>query len=236
MSVGALPQGNNTVTVFVRDAAGNKAEVTSKVMVDSTEEFGSKDLMPGAKGADIKAFQEQLRERGYKKTKLTGVYDKQTQQMVARYQRRAELQPSGVFTKRTRENFIGRIVIDISQFKLRLIRDGKVVKTYKVAVGQPAYPTPTGNYVVVNKQADPTWTPPPDSDWAKGLGPIPPGPGNPLGTRWIGTSAPLVGIHGTYAPSSIGTRASHGCIRMHIKDVEELFEQVAVGMPVQMRA
>ncbi|MDX6647170.1 MAG: L,D-transpeptidase ErfK/SrfK [Miltoncostaeaceae bacterium] len=63
-----------------------------------------------------------------------------------------------------------------------------------------------------------------------------PGPGNPLGTRWIGTSAPAVGIHGTPADYTIGSRASHGCIRMHIPDVEKLYEQVTVGMEVDIDA
>ena len=147
-----------------------------------------------------------------------------------------KLGQSGVFGPRTREAFVGKIVIDISKFRLRLIRDGKVVRTYKIAVGQAAYPTPVGKFYVVNKESDPTWTPPKGSAWAKGLGPIPPGPGNPLGTRWIGTSAPAVGIHGTPVPRSIGTRASHGCIRMRIPDVEALYKEVAVGMPVEMRA
>jgi lipoprotein-anchoring transpeptidase ErfK/SrfK len=109
------------------------------------------------------------------------------------------------------------------------------VKTYEIAIGQPAYPTPTGTYEVVTKQKNPTWIPP-SSPWAKGLGPIPPGPGNPLGTRWIGTSAPAVGMHGTYADYSVGTPASHGCLRMHIPDVEELYDQVSVGMPVIIRS
>ena len=235
MSMGALPQGKSTVKVFVRDPAGNTSSVTSQVMVDSTEDFGSNDLMPGAVGKDVKTLQEQLKSRGFKRIALTGVYDKQTEAAVKRYQKRYKLRQSGMFLVKTREKFVGRIVIDLSSFKLRLYRDGKAVMTFPIAVGMPAYPTPTGNYSIVNKQADPTWTPPPDSSWAKGLGPIPPGPGNPLGTRWIGTSAPLVGIHGTNAPSSIGTRASHGCIRMRIPDVEKLYEQVAVGMPVQMR-
>ena len=61
------------------------------------------------------------------------------------------------------------------------------------------------------------------------------GPGNPLGTRWIGTSAPAIGIHGTPVPSSIGTRASHGCIRMYIPDVERLYRQVEIGTRVYIR-
>jgi lipoprotein-anchoring transpeptidase ErfK/SrfK len=129
---------------------------------------------------------------------------------------------------------VGKITVDLSSTTLTLERNGKVVKTYRVAIGQPAYPTPTGTFKIVNKQKNPTWNPP-DSPWAEGLGAIPPGPGNPLGTRWIGTSAPAVGIHGTYADYSIGSAASHGCLRMHIPEVEELYEMVAVGMPVEIR-
>jgi lipoprotein-anchoring transpeptidase ErfK/SrfK len=87
---------------------------------------------------------------------------------------------------------------------------------------------------VVVMAKNPTWIPP-DSPWAKGLEPIPPGDGNPLGTRWIGTSAPGVGIHGTPADWSIGTHASHGCIRMHVWEVEKLYDYVKVGMPVVIR-
>ena len=95
----------------------------------------------------------------------------------------------------------------------------------------PAHPTPLGRYRVVMKERNPTWNPP-DSPWAAGLGPVPPGPANPLGTRWIGTSASGIGIHGTPAPSTVGTAASHGCIRMYMSEVEWLFERVRIGTPV----
>ena len=78
----------------------------------------------------------------------------------------------------------------------------------------------------MNKQRNPWWYPPTYDAWAKGLKPVPPGPGNPLGTRWMGLDAPGVGIHGTDAPASIGYSASHGCIRMHVPDAEWLFEHV----------
>lgn len=236
LSVGRLPQGRNDVKVFVRDPAGNRSQKAMTVTVDSTEEFGARDLVKGARGADVKELQRQLVDRGFKRTKVSGVYDDLTVRSVRNYQRVHKIKQTGVFGPNTRTAFVGKIVVTLGKFRLQLIRDGKVVKSYRVAVGQSAYPTPTGIYRIVNKQRDPTWTPPPDSSWAKGLGPIPPGPGNPLGTRWMGTSAPFVGIHGTYAASSIGTRASHGCIRMHIKDVEELYDEVSVGMPVQLRA
>jgi lipoprotein-anchoring transpeptidase ErfK/SrfK len=79
-------------------------------------------------------------------------------------------------------------------------------------------------------QENPTWTPP-DSDWAKDAEPIPPGPDNPLGTRWMAIYG-TVGIHGTNNPASIGYSVSHGCIRMRIPDVEELFDMVTIGTPV----
>jgi lipoprotein-anchoring transpeptidase ErfK/SrfK len=134
------------------------------------------------------------------------------------------------------------IVIDKSAFKLRLFRGTtkpggtvmKRIRTYPIAIGQPQYPTPTGNYSVIQKQVNPTWFPP-DSRWAAGLEPVPPGGSNPLGTRWIGTSAPAIGMHGTPNPSSIGSMASHGCIRMYMGDVENLYSRVSIGTPVFIR-
>lgn len=126
------------------------------------------------------------------------------------------------------------IIIDRGNFRLTLWRHGRANQTYPIAVGTSSHPTPAGNFSVITKQMHPTWFPP-SSPWAAGLGPVPPGPSNPLGTRWIGTSAPAIGIHGTPVPSSIGTRASHGCIRMYIRDVERLYSQVAVGTRVYIR-
>ena len=236
LSVGRLPQGRNDVRIFVRDPAGNRAQKTLTLLVDSTEDLGDRDLIAGARGADVKALQKSLRDRGFRRVKVSGVYDALTARGVRNYQRVNKMKQSGVFGPNTRTRFFGRIVIDLSTFRLALIRDGKVAKTFKIAHGTAAYPTPTGKFHIVNKQEDPTWTPPPDSDWAKGLGPIPPGRGNPLGTRWMGTSAQYVGIHGTPATGTIGTRASHGCIRMRIPDAEALYEEVIVGMPVNIVA
>jgi lipoprotein-anchoring transpeptidase ErfK/SrfK len=107
----------------------------------------------------------------------------------------------------------------------------KLVRKFGVATGQPAFPTPLGSFTVATKQRDPWWYPP-QSDWAAGQKPVPPGPGNPLGTRWMGLSEPLIGIHGTPDAASIGYSASHGCIRMQIPDAEWLFERVEVGTRV----
>jgi lipoprotein-anchoring transpeptidase ErfK/SrfK len=124
------------------------------------------------------------------------------------------------------------IIIERSRYRLTLWRAGKR-RTFGIAVGQPSFPTPSGTFQIVTKQRNPTWFPP-DSPWAAGLGPVPPGVDNPLGTRWMGTSAPAIGIHGTPISSSIGTAASHGCIRMHIGDAEYLYDQIEVGTPVRI--
>ncbi|MBA3332832.1 MAG: L,D-transpeptidase/peptidoglycan binding protein [Actinobacteria bacterium] len=123
------------------------------------------------------------------------------------------------------------VVILRSSNQLRLYAGAKLVRTFGVATGQAAYPTPTGNFEIVTMQRNPWWYPPP-SDWAADSDPVPPGPGNPLGTRWMGISAPYVGIHGTPDSASIGYSASHGCVRMRIPDAEWLFQHVEVGTPV----
>jgi lipoprotein-anchoring transpeptidase ErfK/SrfK len=125
------------------------------------------------------------------------------------------------------------ITIDQSAFKLRLFKKLKVVRTYGVAVGQPAYPTPNGRFAIQSKQIDPVWSVP-NSPWAGELGGSTVGGGsaaNPLKARWMGVSG-SVGIHGTGQDYSIGTRASHGCIRMHVADVKLLYRRVPLGTPV----
>ena len=136
-----------------------------------------------------------------------------------------------VAPKVTPATFGPLIVIRRSGNELRLYDGAKLVRTFGVATGQSIYPTPLGTWHIVDMQLNPWWRPP-DSSWAKGLKPIPPGPGNPLGTRWMGLDAAGVGIHGTPDDASIGYSASHGCIRMHIPDAEWLFQHVRVGAPV----
>jgi lipoprotein-anchoring transpeptidase ErfK/SrfK len=131
----------------------------------------------------------------------------------------------------TRANYGPVVVIRRGSRRLYLYRNMAFVRSFRIAVGMPAYPTPLGRYHVIVRERHPTWDPP-NSPWAAGLGPVPPGPGNPLGTRWIGTSAPGIGIHGTPQPWTVGTQASHGCIRMYMHEVEWLFERVRVGTPV----
>jgi lipoprotein-anchoring transpeptidase ErfK/SrfK len=134
--------------------------------------------------------------------------------------------------QRTVANFGPVIVITRGSNTLRLYNGRSLVRTFSVATGQAIYPTPTGIWRIMNKQRNPWWYPPTTSAWAKGLKPVPPGPSNPLGTRWMGLDAAGVGIHGTDAPASIGYSASHGCVRMQVPDAEWLFEHVHVGTPV----
>jgi len=134
--------------------------------------------------------------------------------------------------KRTVAGFGPVIVVNRGANTLRLYNGPRLVRTFRVATGQAIYPTPAGIWRIVDKQRDPWWYPPTYDEWAKGLKPVPPGPSNPLGTRWMGLNAPGVGIHGTDAPTSIGYSASHGCIRMQVPEAEWLFEHVRVGTTV----
>jgi lipoprotein-anchoring transpeptidase ErfK/SrfK len=131
----------------------------------------------------------------------------------------------------TRNSFGPVIVIRRGANRLYLYKGMKPWRVFPVATGQSAYPTPLGHFQIEVKWENPWWYPP-DSPWAAGAKPIPPGPGNPLGTRWMGITAPGVGIHGTPDPASIGYSASHGCIRMYIHDAEWLFVHVDVGTQV----
>jgi hypothetical protein len=128
------------------------------------------------------------------------------------------------------------ITIDRNNFKLRLFKRLKFSRSYGVAVGLPAYPTPTGRFQISNKQVNPAWTAP-NSPWAGELaGTTTPGgsAANPLRARWMGIAGG-VGIHGTSQEWSIGSRASHGCIRMRVADVINLYSRVPVGTPVLIR-
>ncbi len=141
------------------------------------------------------------------------------------------LRPEAIAPTKTRASIGDVIVIRRGLNRLFLYDGMKLRRGFGVATGQSRYPTPLGRYEIVVKWRNPWWYPP-ASDWAKDAEPIPPGPGNPLGTRWMGISAPAVGIHGTPDPASIGYSVSHGCIRMLIPEVEWLFNQVEVGTPV----
>ncbi len=126
------------------------------------------------------------------------------------------------------------ILIDLSQRRLYLYVNGELERTYGVAVGAPGHSTPRGDFEITLKRYLPTWYNP-GSDWAKDMPAyIGPGPGNPLGTRALNLNAPGIRIHGTSNDASIGTAASHGCLRMHRWDIEDLYERVEVGTKVHI--
>ena len=125
------------------------------------------------------------------------------------------------------------LVADHATYQLRLYKNLKLVKTYTVAFGAAGYDTPRGLFSIQNKQVDPVWSVP-NSDWAGDLaGTVVPGgtPENPLKARWMGIYDGA-GLHGTDDVGSLGSAASHGCIRMAIPDVIDLYDRVEVGDPI----
>lgn len=125
------------------------------------------------------------------------------------------------------------IVIDKTTNELTLYQGFELDRRYSVATAIAPYETPSGAWTIINKAENPTWTNPAPDTWGADLPlTIPPGPGNPLGTRALYLNAPGIRIHGTYDSDSIGTHASHGCIRMNIDDVEEIYPLVPIGAKV----
>lgn len=123
------------------------------------------------------------------------------------------------------------VVLNLPELRLYFFKEGKLVVSYPVTAGRFSMRTPIGNYKIISKVVNPTWSPPP---WAGIDHPVPPGPHNPLGDRWIGLNADGVGLHSTNAPASIGKFVSHGCVRMYPWHVSKLFKMVEVGMPVHI--
>lgn len=153
------------------------------------------------------------------------------------HRRRVTVPVNKVDPEVTQEELAARyptyITVNRSTYELTLWKDLEPAKTYTVAVGQPAYPTPTGLYTIGSKQVDPVWSVP-NSAWAGELAGTTVQGGtaeNPLKARWMGITDGA-GIHGTDITSSLGTAASHGCVRMAVPDVIELYDQVPIGTPI----
>ena len=119
-----------------------------------------------------------------------------------------------------------RIVVSLADRKLAILANGRETRVFEVAVGAASSPSPTGDFRIVNRVARPTY-------YRPGVV-IPPGKDNPIGTRWLGFDKKGYGIHGTNEPNSVGTAASHGCIRMRNRDVEKFFAMVRVGDRVEI--
>lgn len=120
-----------------------------------------------------------------------------------------------------------KIMINIPECRLYVYYNGRLFKTYKVAVGKPGSPSLTGEFRIVNKVIHPTWYP-------EGKPAVPPGPDNPLGKYWMGLNSKGYGIHGNSAAWSIGSPASKGCFRMDNQEIEELFSFIPIGTPVKV--
>jgi lipoprotein-anchoring transpeptidase ErfK/SrfK len=138
-----------------------------------------------------------------------------------------------VSTKEVASKYPVYLTVDQATYTVRLWKKLKLVKSYTIAVGQPAYPTPYGLFSIESKQVDPVWSVP-NSPWAGELAGTTVAGGtaeNPLRARWMGVTSG-VGFHGTDDTYSLGTAASHGCMRMAVSDIIELYDQVPVGTPV----
>ncbi len=233
LTTGEFSEGSHDIVIMAEDAAGHVSIWHHTFLVETTETFGARPMGEGAVGKDVTALQNILIAKGLYTGNANGVYDSATAQTVASFNASRNLPGGTTLTVDDIALLLGSIRIDLSERKLYLYSEGKLVKTYSVAVGRPSYPTPKGHWKIITKEVNPTWNPP-DSPWAAGAVAIGPGPDDPLGTRWMGLSAPGVGIHGTNEPWSIGSYASHGCIRMHIPDAEDLFDRVFIGTPVDI--
>jgi lipoprotein-anchoring transpeptidase ErfK/SrfK len=186
-------------------------------------ESGKVDPTPSREGLDVRAAALRKSIR----SELVDMGDTR----IARVKTRV-LEPK-VTTAELAEKYPAIIIVNRGAFKLSFYKNLKLVKTYGIAVGQVGLETPAGLYNIQNKAVDPAWHVP-NSDWAGDLaGQVIAGddPSNPIKARWLGIYDG-VGIHGTSDDASIGSAASHGCLRMHIPDVKELYDQVPVGAPI----
>ena len=214
--------------------------------------LGTRMLVLGDFGWDVAETQFLLRQRGFRPGRIDGRFGDSTRRAVRRFQRARGLGIDGVVgaatlasldgTAGTRRGLTHRqnkrarklerlVVVRSDAHRLYFYREGTPVRVFAVATGGTRTPTPRGRFRVVYMARHPWWYPP-ASGWAQHLQPIPPGRGNPLGTRWMGISVKGVGIHGTPDARSVGYSISHGCVRMAIRDAEWLYRHVRVGTRV----
>jgi lipoprotein-anchoring transpeptidase ErfK/SrfK len=159
----------------------------------------------------------------------TALLDPSAKHQISAYT--TKIQPATT-TAQVKKKYDTVLVANRSSFRLTLYKGLKVAKSYGISVGAAGHDTPAGQYSIGNKAENPAWHVP-NSDWAGSLAGtvVPPGPSNPIKARWLGIYDG-VGIHGTSDDASIGTNASHGCLRMHVPDVIDLYPRVPVGTPI----
>ncbi|NLO90171.1 MAG: L,D-transpeptidase family protein [Clostridia bacterium] len=189
---------------------------------------------PNITGSDVAELQQRLKVLGFYIGKVDGIYGPKTHEAVKNFQEKARLNPSGKVDAAT-WNALARgaeappvsgnpgdkppgkvsILIDTNKKTLTVLSDGKTFKTFPCAVGKSSTPTPVGEWKIIHK----------GGNWGGGFG-----------TRWMGLNVPwgIYGIHGTNKPYSIGTAASHGCIRMFNQHVETIYPWVSIGTPVKI--
>jgi lipoprotein-anchoring transpeptidase ErfK/SrfK len=213
-----IKYSQDAVQGFIEGVAGKINQEPQDATIDPTPT----NLTPVKEEPGITVRQEDLRER------LVDALHSPSSRIVE--PRVDKVQPE-VTTDELASEYPTYITIDRGSFTLRYFENLKLAKEYTIAVGQVGYDTPAGLYHIENKAVNPSWTVP-DAPWTGGLAGqvIPPGPENPLEARWLGIYDGA-GIHGTSDLASLGTAASHGCIRMSVPDVVELYDQTDVGTP-----
>ena len=199
------------------------SNVVDRDPVDAGIDPSGGTLTPVAAQSGIKVEENKLRDDVVK-----ALYDPVERNLKAPVE---EVKPE-VTTAEVAEKYPTYLVVDRSNFTLTLYENLKQTEEYTVAIGATGFDTPVGEYAIQNKQVDPVWNVP-DSDWAGSLAgtTVPPGPDNPLKARWMGIYDGA-GIHGTEDVGSLGSAASHGCVRMAVEDVIDLYDQVDVGTPI----
>jgi lipoprotein-anchoring transpeptidase ErfK/SrfK len=178
---------------------------------------------PGVKGRALKGL-------ATRKAIAAALNDPGAERTIAAPRKRVD---PNIQRKELKDVYPTIITVDQSEFTARLYKNLHFFKSYPIAVGQPAYPTPNGLFSIQSKQVNPTWNVP-NSPWAgelQGQSISGSDPSNPLKARWMGVTNG-VGFHGTGEDYSIGTAASHGCMRMHVSDVIDLYDRVSIGTPV----
>jgi len=227
-----LHQGYNQISAKATDRVGRIATTDRRVVVDSSENLGEAVLGLGARGQDVEQLHDRLTEEGFLAGEDRGsVFNETTESALRRFQQTHNLPVTGMVDGETLAAVGPRLIINLSRFSLVLERPGKDPLSWRIARGSAEHSTPSGRFHIAEKVVNPRWLPP-KSEWAKDAEVVPPGPDNPLGTRWLGFNRGGVGIHGTNAPWTVGTASSHGCMRMVTGQVEKLFEMVSLGTPV----
>jgi lipoprotein-anchoring transpeptidase ErfK/SrfK len=208
-------------------------EFIAKVADDVNHDAVNASVEPTASSVDPVAGKPGVTlDEGKLKGQITDAVQDPARRLISAQDDVDEVQPK-VTTKDLAADYPTYLTVDRANFTLKLWKNLKLVKTYSVAIGAEGFDTPTGLYHIQDKAVDPVWTVP-DSAWAGDLaGKVIPGgvPENPLKARWLGIFDGA-GIHGTDDDASIGSAASHGCVRMHIADVIDLYPRVPVGTPI----